>query len=170
MAESTAPNGFDVEVLVATGDSVTSQIAQLVANDLKAINVNLKVTELEPGAKRDRRTAFDFEINTGYYTTDIIDPDELTNFAVESDGGAFSVWTQYKNPDVDKLIEDARIEQDAEKRLTMYSQIQQMTTTDAPFLYLFYPTGNTATNTAVQDFKILPTGNYRLWETWRNDQ
>jgi len=127
------------------------------------------VTELEPGAKRDRRNAFDFEINTGYYTTDIIDPDELTNFAVESDGGAFSVWTQYKNADVDAKIKAARIELDPEKRLTMYSDIQKMTTDDAPFLFLFYPTGNTVTSSAIQNFKILPTGNYRLWETWRSD-
>ena len=127
------------------------------------------MTEIEPGAKRDRRNAFDFDLNAGYYTTDIIDPDELANFAVESDGGAFSVWTQYKNETVDKLIKDARVEQDAEARLGMYSQIQQLSTDDAPFLFLFYPTGNTVTNTAIQDFKILPTGNYRLWETWRND-
>jgi len=169
IAETAVKDGFEVEVLVATGDPVTAQIAQLVANDLKAINITLKVTELEPGAKRDRRNAFDFEINTGYYTTDIIDPDELTNFAVESDGGAFSVWTQYKNADVDAKIKAARIELDPEKRLTMYSDIQKMTTDDAPFLFLFYPTGNTVTSSAIQNFKILPTGNYRLWETWRSD-
>lgn len=169
MAQSSAPNGFDVELILATGDPVGQQIAQLVANDLKAININLKVTQLEPAARRERRNKFDFELLSGYYTTDIIDPDELTNFAVESDGGAFSVWTQYKNETVDKMVKDARIELDVEKRLQMYHDIQKLVSEDAHFLYLYYPTGNTVTQKYVQNFKILPTGNYRLWETWRND-
>ena len=38
---------------------------------------------------------------------------------------------------------------------------------DAPFIFLFYPTGRTATIAAVKNFRILPTGNYRLWETWK---
>ncbi len=36
-------------------------------------------------------------------------------------------------------------------------------------LYLYYPTGSTVTQSYVKNFSILPTGNYRLWETWRDD-
>lgn len=169
MAETAVKDGFEAEILIATGDPVSSQIAQLIASDLDKIGIKLTITTLEPSAKRDRRNAFDFDINGGYYTTDIIDPDELTNFAVESDGGAFAVWTQYKNEQVDQWIKDARSELDVEKRLQMYYDIQKQVTEDAHFLYLFYPTGNTVTQSYVKDFKILPTGNYRLWETWRSD-
>ena len=141
----------------------------MIASDLAKININLTITTLEPAAKRDRRNAFDFDINGGYYTTDIIDPDELTNFAVESDGGAFAVWTQYRNDTVNQMVVDARSVLDPEARLQMYKDMQKLVTEDAHFLYLFYPTGNTASIKAVQNFKILPTGNYRLWETWRDD-
>jgi peptide/nickel transport system substrate-binding protein len=169
IAETAAKDGFEAELLVSAGDSVWSQISQLVAADLAKIGGKITVTPLEPSAKRDRRTKFDFDLNSAYYTTDIIDPDELTNFAVESDGGAFSVWTQYKNEQVDALIKQARTELDPEKRLQMYKDIQKQTTDDAPFLFLYYPTGNTVTQKYVQNFRILPTGNYRLWETWRDD-
>ncbi len=169
MAETAVAAGFDAEILISTGDPVGSQIAQLIASDLAKININLTITTLEPAAKRDRRNAFDFDINGGYYTTDIIDPDELTNFAVESDGGAFAVWTQYRNDTVNQMVVDARSVLDPEARLQMYKDMQKLVTEDAHFLYLFYPTGNTASIKAVQNFKILPTGNYRLWETWRDD-
>jgi peptide/nickel transport system substrate-binding protein len=169
IAETAVKDGFETELLVQAGDSVGSQIAQLVASDLEKIGVKITVTPLEPSAKRDRRNKFDFDLNSGYYTTDVIDPDELTNFAVESDGGAFSVWTQYKNEQVDAWVKQARTELDPEKRLQMYKDIQKQVTDDAHFLYLFYPTGNTVTQKYVQSFRILPTGNYRLWETWRDD-
>ena len=106
---------------------------------------------------------------SSYYTTDIIDPDELTNFAVETDGGAFAVWTQYRNDEVNQWVVDARKELDPETRLGIYSEIQQQVTEDAHQLLLYYPTGNTVSQTFVQNFNILSTGNYRLWETWRDD-
>jgi peptide/nickel transport system substrate-binding protein len=169
LAETAVKDGFEAELLITTGDPVTAQIAQLVAADLEKIGVKLNVTVLEPAAKRDRRNAFDFDLNSGYYTTDVIDPDELTNFGVETDGGAFAVWTNYRNEDVNAMIRAARTELDVEKRLQMYHDIQKQVTEDAHFLYLYYPTGNTVTQKAIQSFKILPTGNYRLWETWRDD-
>jgi ABC-type transport system substrate-binding protein len=51
----------------------------------------------------------------------------------------------------------------------MYAQVQQMHSDDAPLIFLYYPTGRTAVSNAIKNFRILPTGNYRLWETWRED-
>jgi peptide/nickel transport system substrate-binding protein len=169
IAQSSVPNGFEAEVIFGTGNPVGSQQAQLIAADLEKIGIKLTITTLEPAAVRDRRNAFDFDFLSGYYTTDIIDPDELTNFGVETDGGAFAVWTQYRNDQVNQWIVDARAELDPEKRLAIYSNIQKQANADAHFLYLYYPTGNTVSQKFVQNFNILPTGNYRLWETWRDD-
>jgi peptide/nickel transport system substrate-binding protein len=169
LAETQYASGLELEVLITVGDPVGAQVAQLVAADFEKIGVKLTVTPLEPSAKRDRRNAFDFDLNSGYYTTDVIDPDELTNFGVETDGGAFAVWTNYRNDEVNAMIKAARTELDVEKRLQMYHDMQRIVTDDAHFLYLFYPTGNTVTQKAIQSFRILPTGNYRLWETWRDD-
>ncbi|MCC6316017.1 MAG: ABC transporter substrate-binding protein, partial [Thermomicrobiales bacterium] len=115
------------------------------------------------------RNSMDYQIAAQYYTSDIIDPDELTTVAVQSDGGVDSVWTGYKNEEVDKLVIEARTTLDPDRRLALYSQIQRLVAEDAPSLYLFYPTGRTATQAVIQNFHILPTGNYRLWETWRAD-
>lgn len=169
MAESSMPDGFECEVLMGTGNPVSAQRAQLIAADLEKIGIKMTVTTLEPAAVRERRNAFDFDMMSGYYTTDIIDPDELTNFAVETDGGAFAVWTQYRNDQVNQWVVDARSELDPEARLQIYSNIQKQVTEDAHFLYLYYPTGNTVSQGFVKNFAILPTGNYRLWETWRDD-
>ena len=169
VAESAAKDGFTAELRVRAGDPGAGQIAQLVAADLAQIGGTVTITQLDPAAQTDRVHAVDYDISGAYYTTDIIDPDELTTFAVQSDGGTQAVWTGYKNEEVDKLVREAQVTTDPDQRLGMYRQIQQMVADDAHVIYLFYPTGRTVTSPAIQNFRVLPTGNYRLWETWRSD-
>ena len=169
IAESGYKDGFEFELLVNTGDPVASQIAQLVAAQVSAIGGTVTITQLEPGINQERQVAGDYQAAKGYFTTDIIDPDELASFAVLSDGGTNAIFTFYDNPDVDQLIKDAQVETDPAKRQELYNQIQALHLDDAPFLFLFYPTGRTATQGYVKNFHILPTGNYRLYETWRDD-
>jgi peptide/nickel transport system substrate-binding protein len=168
--QSSGKNGFKAEILTGSGDTVGNQVAQLVAVNLSKIGGQVKITPLEPGLYNDRiQKSQDFDLYVGYYTTDIVDPDELTSFAVQSDGGTLAVWTQYKNDQVDALIKQGQVELDKEKRLQMYKDIQKMVAADAHFIYLYYPGGNTVTTNKIKDFHILPTGNYHLWETWRTD-
>lgn len=50
--------------------------------------------------------------------------------------------TQYENRQVDTLIEQARTEQNPEKRIQIYNEIERMLVQDAPWVPLFY--GNSA--------------------------
>lgn len=171
VAQSAGKDGFKGEIMTDPGDPVGNQVAQLVAANLKEIGGDITITQLEPGIRRQRtRVDKDFDFSKGYYTTDIIDPDELTTFAVQSDGGTFAIWTYYANPQVDEWCKAAQIELDPDKRMELYSKIQAQQSDDAPMIFLYYPTGNTVRRNYVQNFSILPTGNYRLWETWRDDQ
>ncbi len=170
VAQSSAKDGFALELLISAGDAVGAQVAQLVAANLAEIGGQITITSLEPATVTDRITVSqDFDMYLSYYTTDIIDPDELTSFAVLSDGGTQAVWTGYKNEQVDALIRQSQSETDPEKRQQLYNEIQRLVLDDAHLLYLYYPTGTTAIYTYVKNFRILPTGNYRLYETWRED-
>jgi peptide/nickel transport system substrate-binding protein len=169
VAESAGKDGFTFELLNTVGDAVGSQVCQLVAAALAQIGGNVTVTQVEPGIQTDRVHGLDYDASKTYYTTDIIDPDELTAFAVYSEGGAKAVWTSYKNDEVEKLVEDAERELDPEKRQEMYNKIQSIHLDDAPFIFLYYPSGRTATTAHIKSFHVLPTGNYRLQEVWRDD-
>jgi peptide/nickel transport system substrate-binding protein len=169
VAESASKDGFTIELITTVGDAVGSQVAQLVAANLGQIGGTVTITQLEPGIHTERVHAMDFQASKSYYTTDIIDPDELTAFAVYSKGGAKAVWTGYQSDEVDGLIEQAQTELDPEARQEIYNEIQRIHLDDAPMIFLFYPSGRTATQAAIKNFHILPTGNYRLQEVWRDD-
>ena len=168
VAQSAAKDGFKAELVIASGDPVADQIGQLVAANMKEIGGEVTLATLESGARVQKiRKDFDYDWQKGYYTTDIIDPDQLTSFAVNVDARAKAIYTFYKNPEVTALIDQATIEPDPTARQALYTQIQQIHHDDAPMIFLFYPKGGAATTTAVKNFRILPTGNYRLWETWK---
>ncbi|MGB3330681.1 MAG: ABC transporter substrate-binding protein [Thermomicrobiales bacterium] len=168
VAQSKGKDGFKGELLIGSGDTVGDQIAQIIASQLKEIGGEITVTQMEGAARREKvRVKMDFDFSLGYYTTDIIDPDELTSFAVVYSGGAIAKFSGYKNDEVEKLATQAATELDWPTREKLYAQIQQVVADDAPMIFLFYPTGGVATAATVHDFKVLPTGNYRLWDTWK---
>ena len=156
--------------MTSVGDTVGSQVCQLVAAQFAEIGGQVTVTQLEPAVQTERLTVdVDYDATKSYYTTDIIDPSQLSTFAVLGDDDFKAMWTNYDNEEVDQLITDAQSETDPDARLEMYHQIQAMHLDDAPFIFLFYPSGRSATQSYVKNFHILPTGNYRLYETWRDD-
>ncbi|MFS8531198.1 ABC transporter substrate-binding protein [Sphaerobacter thermophilus] len=169
MASSSAPDGFTAELIISSGDPVAQQVAQLVQSQLAEIGGTINIRLVEPGSATDDIRALNYDWSKSYYTTDIIDPDELVTFGMVSDGGTKAVWTGYKNEEVDRLAREAAAETDPARREEMYHRIQELTTEDAPVILLYYPTGRTAVQKYIHGFRILPTGNYRLWDVWRSE-
>lgn len=168
LAETDGKDGFTLSILTTVGDAVDAQVAQLVQASLQQLGGTVTIEQVEPGIARERvQSTQDFDLTLSYYTTDIIDPDELTAFAVYSKGGTDAVWTGYQNDEVDAWIEEAQTELDPDKRWELYSKIQAQHADDAPMIFLYYPSGRTATKASIQNFHILPTGNYRLQEVWK---
>ncbi|MCA9860193.1 MAG: ABC transporter substrate-binding protein, partial [Thermomicrobiales bacterium] len=166
-----AENGFELELITQAGDAVDTQVCQLVAAALAEIGGNITISQVDGATLLDAVFSPDpnFEMAKVYYTTDILDPDELATFGVVSDGGALAIGSSYKNETVDQMVLDSQSVLDPEERQSMYNEIQRLVQEDAHFLYLFYPSGRTAVQAPIQDFHILPTGNYRLYEVWRDD-
>jgi peptide/nickel transport system substrate-binding protein len=171
VAESAGKDGFSGEFFINATDATQSQVAQLVANDLAQIGGNITITSVDGNTILQKLfVTHEFDLCIAYYTTDIIDPDELASFAVlGGKAGSGAMGTQYDNPEANKLILAAEQETDPKKRQDLYNQIQKIHLDDAPYIFLYYPGGSAVSHAYVQGFKILPTGNYRLWDVWRND-
>jgi ABC-type transport system substrate-binding protein len=75
----------------------------------------------------------------------------------------------YSNPEVDKLLEQARTEQDPEERLQLYQEVEQIIINDAPWVPLFYEVEYWLTKPYIQDMiypsMIIPKLQYVSVET-----
>lgn len=160
------PHGFSLKLLVDASQEADKEVATLMQSQLGKVGVKAQIQVLESATELQVAESKKYDVNIGYMTSDIIDPDELVSFAMAGNGGTNAIWTYYNNPQLDKLAAQAAGESNRSKRLKMYYEIDRMYHDDAPMIFLYRLPSITMTSSKVQGFKVLPTGNYRLEEAW----
>jgi peptide/nickel transport system substrate-binding protein len=145
-------------------------VVTILKDQLAAIGVEVEIYEQESAALYvDTFQGMDYDLVMQYHTTDTVDASQITRYAMASRAdGTGALWTGYINPRIDELAKQALAEQDPDKRQEMYYEIQKLGFDDAFILYLYFPDSRTAIRSDINDFQILPTANYRMWEVWRS--
>ncbi len=163
MAQSKFAGGFTTELLVPASNQSWNQMAQILQEALKAINITVKIRSIETAAYKAAFAKFDYEMMINNAINDISDPDEMASFQIDDvNGGSTSFWTGYHNPAAIKLVGQAEAELDDAKRKALYKQIQQTVADDAPYVPLVYPPALKALRAAVTGFQVNPAGAVRL--------
>lgn len=163
MAKSKHPQGFDLKLTIGSGDPDSAAIAQIAQEAYSKIGVKLTINPLDSASSRQARMSGNFQLMTGYATTDIIDPDQMAGFLVK---GGNPINNGYKNADVDAAITEAAQTDDREKRMELYSQVQQTTTDEVALIPLYYSPAVFSFSDSVKGFKTTAVGSYTLRDTW----
>ncbi len=71
----------------------------------------------------------------------------------------------YKNPQVDKLLEDARASSDQEQRAEMYRQVQRIALDELPLIPVEHQIQTAATASNLKNFKLHPNFDLRVKDT-----
>ena len=163
MAQSKFAGGFTTELLVPASNQSWNQMAQILQEALKAIDITVKIRSIETAAYKAAFEKFDYEMMINNAINDISDPDEMASFQIDDvNGGSTSFWTGYHNPAAIALVGRAEAELDDGKRKALYRQIQQTVADDAPYVPLVYPPALKATSSKVTGFVVNPAGAVRL--------
>lgn len=67
---------------------------------------------------------------------------------------------RYRNPEMDALVEAARVETDREKRKALYAQVQRLAAEDLPYVSLWWSKNVVVARADLQGFVIYPGGDY----------
>ena len=70
------------------------------------------------------------------WIADYPDPQNFLDLLLHSDSK--QNHTNYNNPEVDRLLEEARTEADRERRFQLYNQVEQMILDDAPWVWTWF--------------------------------
>jgi ABC-type oligopeptide transport system substrate-binding subunit len=96
--------------------------------------VDITVENLEPNFYLDELYSGNHgQIFSSGWCADYPDPENFADVLFHT--GSEQNLAQYSNPDLDKLLEQARTEPDVNKRMQMYQQAEQMIVDDAPVLF-----------------------------------
>lgn len=88
------------------------------------------------------------------WIADYVDPEDFLDIKFHS--RSLDNDTNYSNPEVDRLLEEARTEQDPTKRLALYQQAEEIIVREAPWIPLFYGKANVLVKPYVKDWVIAP--------------
>jgi len=116
------------------GSYISADVAALAQMWQQTLGVQVTVENLEPNYYYDQiYTGQHGQIFGGGWCADYPDPENFADVlfysqSLQNTGG-------YANPNLDGLLEQARVEQDINKRIELYQQAEQIIVNDAPVLF-----------------------------------
>jgi peptide/nickel transport system substrate-binding protein/oligopeptide transport system substrate-binding protein len=138
LAAAGHPNGIDIE-LWSSQTPPFPRIAQTVQANLKDAGVRVKLVQRDASSMREAARAGQTDMALKDWFADYPDAENflypLLHSANRGPGGNVSF---YSNPQYDKLVDQARREQDEAKRNALYKQADELEYNDAPMIYLFF--------------------------------
>lgn len=110
---------------------------ELYQQDLKKAGIEMELGLLEWNAFIALVDKGDFDAIAMRWGGGSVDPDPKQIWHSSSARAGGSNFISYKNPAVDKLIEQARVEFDTQKRIKILRSVYKMIAEDAPYVFLF---------------------------------
>jgi len=160
LEEAGKPDGFSFTLKIDPSP-LNQQVGQVIQNNLKPAGIDVKLEQEEFGTLLDDSTNGNFQaLFLGW--SGRIDPDlNIYDFTVTN--GDFNS-SGYSNPEVDKLLNEARTTSDRDKRKELYGQVMEILHEDVPYVYLYHNNQTTdfAMQPTVQGFEPYPDGILRL--------
>ncbi len=162
-----AEAGYAGETLVLrVGSAFPYQVAaaQVVKQNLESAGFEIEILAEESGVFFEALNRGDFDMTLVGWLG-FVDPDEWLYNIFHSDGR----WNQqsYRNADVDRWLEQGRVESDPDTRKDIYRRAQQRIIEDAPVVLLYLNEQTSAWLDNVQGYRVHPTATTRsLSETW----
>jgi len=116
------------------GSRIGSNVAALAQMWQQVLDVEITVENLEPNYYLDKIYADEHgQIFGSGWCADYPDPENFADVLFHSQSAQNHAG--YSNPELDALLEAARVEQDVSKRIQMYQQAEQIIVNDAPVLF-----------------------------------
>lgn len=158
MKEAGVTASFDVDFMVPKGAD-TQTVAEVMQAMTAEIGINLKirVTEFATSLKQSEQGNYQAYLLAWSGRTD---PDGNTYIFFKT--GAPQDSMGYSNPEVDKLLEEARALSDLAARKAIYEKLTKIILEDNPTIYLYHRRILVAHTAKLEGYKQLPDGLVRV--------
>ncbi len=165
------PDGLDEEIVTWVTEGDVGRIyGELFQQDMEKIGLNIRVRQVsfatylaETGKPRQVQAFF-----TGW-NMDFPDPSNFIDILFHSrsihpensENRAF-----YRNPEVDRLLDEGRAEVDRERRLSLYRQANNIIAHDAPWAFTYYPMTMEVWQPYVKNYRPHPIWSEDYRDVW----
>lgn len=154
---------FDFELLVSAGNTIGRQIDEIFAGQLSRAGIRARVRPLEWAAFVERLDSGSFEAAS------------LASSASDPNPDPYPYWHSsqwpprglnsgyYRNPEADRLMEEARRERDEALRIGLYHRLHRIFRDDAPAVFVVNATKKYALRRRLRGVETSPLGPFGIW-------
>ena len=153
LADAGFPNGFSTDFMVTTGRyNMDRQVGEAIQGQLAAVGIKANIQSPEFGAylaALNKGRVPMFMSGKGSPTGDM----DFTQELLMHSTGKMNYFN-FKNPDVDKLIQQQRVAVEPKERQRVLAELQKKVYDEEPIIALYYEDQVWATRANVQDVKV----------------
>jgi peptide/nickel transport system substrate-binding protein len=152
------PNGFSFTMKIAN-DPVTALMAQIMQNMLSTYGITMNIQQIEFGTLLNDSEDGNFQaLQLGW--SGRVDPDQnIYSFFYT---GAPLNSALYSNPQVDKLLNLARIQTSIQARAATYAKVDAILHQQVPYIFLYHPNNVIAYSSKLTGFQYRSDGLIRV--------
>ncbi len=157
---------FRFTIMTNQGNNQRKLTAEIIQKRLREIGIDVKIRIVEWSTFINEfidKKKFDAVI-LGWGLDP--DPDQYDIWASTKTGPNQFNFISYKNPEVDRILDEARHTFDIEKRKKLYYRFQEILAEDQPYTFLYIPYSLVAVHKRVRGIKPAPAGisyNFIRW-------
>lgn len=127
------------------------RIAQAIQASLQPLGFQVEVDVVEFGTWLSRLDRGEFEMYGMRWGTVTLDADYTLYSLFHSSQAPNPNYSRYKNPEVDRLLDEGRATADQGRREQIYRRAQSLIVRDAPMIFLYYPLSTYAVRSGIQN-------------------
>ncbi len=146
---------FEFEIM-CVNDDLRIKTCTVLKKNLENIGVKCNVRPTEFTVMQEKAQNHEFQAQFAGWGTGT-DPSTTENLWKT---GEERNYTQYSNPEVDKLFEEGKKEFDPDKRMAIYRKIDDLLWEDQPYTWLYYRSGFFGFNKRLRGYMFSPRGPY----------
>ena len=168
LAEAGYPHGFDIDYYTLH-DEIAGKLAQSMQADLAEVGVRMRIHEMTFPTYLSAVGRHQLSFAYSAWIMDFPDP---WNFLESKFHSRFIAPTNstndnnYSNPEVDRLLDAARVEPDRAKRLAMYHQVELILYDDAPWIWHYHSMASEVLQPYVKGYDFHPVYLRDYRTTW----
>jgi peptide/nickel transport system substrate-binding protein len=166
LKEAGMASGFKTSLAYNAGDPVQEPIAILYQTALREIGVELELKKVPAAtfynAVSERKQPMIFYVDSPWC------PDVGYSMTLYFNSKSFIDYSNYSNPDVDKLLADTARTNDQAARVEMMTKAQEIVMSQAPWVFIAYPGYHFAHRSNLKGFTYYTSNNIRFQDFSRD--
>jgi len=166
MAEAGLEDGFSTTLWFNTEDQQYAQMATLIQNQLREIDIDVTIESYEWSVYLERTTAGEHEMFILSWITVTGDADYGLFDTAHSSGFGSGNRTFWGSPEIDAILEEARANPDPARRLELYTEAQQLIHEGSARVYIHHGEELHVSTPNLNGLIISPSGLHDLWRVY----